>query len=61
MIQYIKQKRSTAEFTTQFQQYIVKTEWDDNTLIIIYRRGLKENVKDKLIRTRASTNTLNKL
>ena len=26
VIQHIKQKRSTAEFTTQFQQYAVKTE-----------------------------------
>ena len=61
VIQHIKQRRSAAEFTTQFQQYAVKTEWDDDALMIMYRRGLKENVKDELMRTGASTDTLDEL
>ena len=61
VIQHIKQKRSAAEYTTQFQQYAVKTEWDDDALMTMYRRGLKENVKDELMRTGASLDTLDEL
>ena len=46
---------------TQFQQYVVKTEWDDDALMIIYRRGLKEQVKDELIRLEAVLESLDKL
>ena len=34
------------------------TRWDDEALKVMYRRGLKENVKDELIYTRATTDTL---
>ena len=61
VIQYIKQKGSVAEYTTQFQQYVVKTKWDDDVLMIMYRRGLKENVKDGLMRSGASLDTLDEL
>ena len=48
MIQHIKQQRSAAEYTTQFKQYSVLTDWDDNALIVMYRRRLKENMKDEI-------------
>ena len=36
IIQYIKQQHSAAEYTTQFKQYSVLTDWDNNTLIVMY-------------------------
>ena len=39
---------------------MVKTEWDNDVLIIIYRRRLKKNIKDELIRIGSSLDILNK-
>ena len=61
MIQHIKQQHSTAEYTTQFKQYSVLTDWDDNTLIVMYWHGLKENMKDEIIFDRWAVDTLDKL
>ena len=61
MIQHIKQQRSAAEYTTQFKQYSVLTDWDDNALIVMYRRGLKENMKDEITFNRQAVDTLDKL
>ena len=36
IIQHIKQQRSTAEYTTQFKQYSVLTDWDNNALMVMY-------------------------
>ena len=36
IIQHIKQQHSATEYTTQFKQYSVLTEWDNNTLIFMY-------------------------
>ena len=48
MIQHIKQQHSAAEYTTQFKQYSVLTDWDNDALIVMYQCGLKENVKDEI-------------
>ena len=61
MIQHIKQQRSAAEYTTQFKQYSVLTDWDDNTLMVMYQRGLKENMKDEITFNRQAVDTLDKL
>ena len=36
MIQHIKQQHSAAEYTTQFKQYSVLTDWDDDALMVMY-------------------------
>ena len=61
IIQYLRQKRSASEYSTQFQQYAAKTDWDDITLMTMYRRGLKENVKDELMRFGGVIDTLDQL
>ena len=61
MIQHIKQQRSAAEYTTQFKQYSVLTDWDNNTLIVMYWHGLKENMKDEITFDRQVVDTLDKL
>ena len=35
---------------------MAKTEWDDDALVAIYYRGLKDPIKDKLSREDASKN-----
>lgn len=47
-IQRLTQKRSTAEYAAEFQKHAVVTEWDDDVLMTMYRRGLKDGVLDKL-------------
>jgi hypothetical protein len=37
------------------------TRWDEEALKVIYRRGLKENVKDEVIRLKADLETLDNL
>ena len=61
MIQHIKQQHSAAEYTTQFKQYSVLTDWDNNTLIVMYWHGLKENMKDEITFDRQAVNTLDEL
>ena len=37
------------------------TNWDEEALRVIYRNGLKEHVKDELMRLLAVTDTLDRL
>ena len=55
------QDKSAAEYFIKFKQYSVLTEWDDNALIIIYWRELKENVKNQLAFDNNIMKTLNTL
>ena len=45
----------------QFKRYLVMTGWDDNALMIMFHRGLKDNVKDKLTFDGAKVTTLDEL
>ncbi|KAG7422867.1 Retrotransposon-like protein 1 [Fusarium oxysporum f. sp. raphani] len=44
----LKQHKSCAAYSAKFRQLASKTEWDDEALMEIYYRGLKEEVKDEL-------------
>ena len=61
MIQNVKQKRSASKFTTQFKRYLAMTGWDDDTLMVMFCHGLKDNVKDELTFDGAEVTTLDKL
>ena len=61
IIQHLQQKKSASEYSTQFQQYAAKTDWDDTALMVMYKRGLKENVKDELMRHGGVLDTLDGL
>lgn len=61
IIQHITQKKSAAEYSAQFRQYATETDWDDAALMTMYRRGLKENVKDELTRSGAALESLEDL
>ncbi len=61
MIQSVKQKRLASKYTTQFKHYLVMTGWDDNTLMVMFHHGLKDNVKDELTFDGAKVTTLDEL
>jgi hypothetical protein len=50
VIQHLRQKSSASEYAIKFQEYALVTDWDNNALMTMFRRGLKENVKDELMR-----------
>ena len=61
VIQHLRQKSSASEYAIKFQEYAVVTEWDNNALMTMFRRGLKENVKDELMRNGGIIETLDVL
>jgi hypothetical protein len=50
-IQNLRQKGSAATYTAEFQQYMNKTDWNDDALKAQYYRGLKDAVKDEIARS----------
>ena len=61
VIQSLQQKTSAAEYTARFREYANLTDWKGSALMTMYRRGLKENVKDELMRSGAEHDTLERL
>ena len=51
IVQDIVQRTSASQYTAKFKEYSDKTEWDDDALCVMYYKGLKDNVKDELVRT----------
>jgi hypothetical protein len=60
-IESLRQKGSATAYTRDFQRYSTKTEWGDEALRYAYRKGLKDFVKDELLRTGQKTDTLETL
>ena len=58
VVQQLTQKTSASAYTAKFKEYSDKTDWDDNALMTMYYRGLKENVKDEMMRDGAARDTL---
>ena len=58
LVQSLRQKGSASDYTSRFKEYMPLTGWDDEALKVMYRRGLKENVKDEMMRTGAEIDTL---
>lgn len=50
VIQHLYQKTSASDYAARFQEYANLTEWDNASLMVMFRRGLKENLKDELMR-----------
>lgn len=61
VIQHLRQKSSASEYAIKFQEYAQVTDWDNNALMTMFRRGLKENVKDELMRNGGIITTLDVL
>jgi hypothetical protein len=60
-IQQLKQTRSAADYTTEFQQYKTIIDWDNNALMRMYRQGLKPTVRRELMRSGSNLETLDEL
>lgn len=46
----LRQRGSAAKYTAEFQRYSTKTNWNDDALRDQYYEGLKDLVKDELLR-----------
>ena len=47
---------TVQKYIPRFYTIFAKTEWDDDTLVAIYYKGLKDHIKDKLLKEEASRN-----
>lgn len=61
LIQTLRQKGSASDYTSRFKEYMPLTNWDDEALRVMYRNGLKEHVKDELMRSSAAVDTLDRV
>ena len=57
-IQHLTQKTSAAKYVARFQEFSPHTDWDDAALMTMFRRGLKDKVKDELMRDGAISSNL---
>ena len=60
-LQNLQQRTSAAEYAARFQEQANLTEWDDAALMAMYKRGLKDNVKDELMRWGGDIDSLRSL
>jgi hypothetical protein len=60
-IQNIRQEHSAADYANKFRQYSTQVTWNDDALRRMYKQGLKAEVRTELMRTNASTDTLDQL
>lgn len=49
MVQQLKQRTSAADYSAKFQEYSELTGWDQNSLMEMYRKGLKDHVTKELM------------
>ena len=49
-LQALRQTGSASEFVVKFQQLAVRTQWGDSALTALFYQGLKEQVKDDIVR-----------
>ncbi len=61
IIQHLQQKTSAADYAARFQEYANLAEWDNAALMTMFKRGLKDSVKDELMRSGARLNTIQAL
>ena len=54
----IIQIKSTSDYAALFKKYADKIKWDDNALIAMYYRGLKNSVKDEFMQYGADSKNL---
>ena len=50
VIQRLKQTKSAADYATTFQHFAAQTNWDDEAQMSMFKRGLRDDVQDELMR-----------
>ncbi len=58
VIQHLTQRTSAADYAARFQEYANLIEWNDAALITMFRRDLKNNLKNKIIYNKRSINNM---
>ena len=58
VIQYLQQKISAADYTVRFQKYVNLANWNSIVLIAMFKQDLKNNIKNKLMRTDAKIDSI---
>ena len=61
IVQHFTQKISTIEYAIKFQKQINFTNWDDFSLMIIYRKKFKNDIKNELMRYDDEISNMNQL
>ena len=61
VIQRLLQTKSAADYTVTFQHFAASTSWDQSALMSMYKRGLKDNVQDELMRYGGHVSTISRL
>ena len=61
VIQRLSQTKSASDYATTFQHYAAMTEWNDEAQMSMFKRGLKDNVQDELMRYGGSVDTIEDL
>lgn len=60
-IQCLYQTTSAADYTRKFREYAAQIEWNDESLMRMYKQGLKRRLREELQRTNGLTDTLDRL
>ena len=58
IIQHLKQHEFAFDYVARFQKYVNIIDWDESTLQTMYRRELKEQIKNELMRDERIYETL---
>jgi hypothetical protein len=61
LIQLQKQTGSVRDYAAKFQELAVVLDWNDAALMEMYRKGLRDDVKDELIRYRTPVDNLGQM
>ena len=60
-LQHLKQHEFASNYVAWFQEYVNIIDWDESTLQTMYRRKLKKQVKNELMRDEQAYETLDEL
>jgi hypothetical protein len=61
LIQLQKQTGSVRDYAAKFQELAVVLDWNDAALMEMYRKGLRDDVKDELMRYRTPVDNLGQM
>jgi hypothetical protein len=60
-IQRLRQTKAAGDYANDFQRYAIQTNWNDAALMRMYKQGLKDKVRIKLMRSGTTIDTLDQL
>ena len=60
-VQHLTQRISVSDYAAKVQEKANLTEWDDAALMTMFQQGLKDNVKNELMRNGAQADDLQTL